>query len=230
MLRDKGIEEASRKLFNSKSKRYNVPQYDAYLLAFEEFSGLKKGEYKVNILDFEFHFYTEKGVYEVDTYEGRIALYKNLIENRAYFDLVTLSDNNKWNEIYESIPKSEFVPVMQEEIEYCLNRNLANTGMHIERYWNFEEKKKKLLGQFQVFIGGYDKGNVINLARKIDEDVLYPVAVITMASIYNICSCCEKYCELEFQNKEEPWEVIFLNEKKEDPEDQSPGFYIRLYR
>lgn len=230
LLKREGIEGASRRLFDKKNKKYGIHKYDAHLMAFEEYTGLKREDYKVEILDFKFHFHTSKEVYEMDTYEGRIALYKNLIENKAYFDLITLSDNDKWSEIYENIPKNEFVPAMQREIEYCLKENFALTGVYADKCGNFGEKKKKLMEQFQLFIDGYDKGNVIDLAWEIDEDILYPIAVITMTSIYNLQVCCEEYCELEFQDEKEPWKVIFLNDDEEDLEDNSLAFYIRPYR
>ncbi|WP_336702988.1 hypothetical protein [Chryseobacterium indologenes] len=230
LLKNEGIEGASRRIFNKENTKYGIPPYDAYLKAFEEYTGLKREKYKVEILDFEFHFHTEKGIYEMDTYEGRIALYKNLIKRRAYFDLITLSDADKWSEIYENIPKKEFIPAMQKEIEYCLKENFARTGIHLEKDGNFEEKRKKLLKQFKIFIDRYESGNAIDLACEIDEDILYPIVVITMTNIYDLDACCEEYCELEFQDEEEPWKVIFLNDNEEDLEDKSLAFYIRPYR
>ncbi|MDF2931560.1 MAG: hypothetical protein K0R36_891 [Chryseobacterium sp.] len=229
LLKNSGLEGVSRKIFNLISDKHGLPKYDGYLFAFEKFTGLKSKNYRVEILDYHLHFHTNKGIFEIDTYEGKITLLKKLIKNRAYIDIVELSDSDIWNEIYEDIPKCEFIPTMRNEIEYCLKENFERTGIYIGSNEIFEEKQSKLYKQFQIFIDRYEEGNVIDLVWEIHEEVLYPIAVITMTKIFDLNACCKEYCELEFNNEKENWKAVFIDDELEEEDNNAHVFYIKPY-
>jgi hypothetical protein len=227
LLKSSGMEGVTKNIFNICSDKFGLPKYDGYLQAFEKYTGLKNNDYRVEILDTLLHFHTDKETYEMDTYEGKTAELKDIIKSRSYLDITTLTDNGKWRKIYDDeIPKDEFLPVMRRELEYCLEENFIKTGIFMEKNEYVEEIKKRSWEQFEIFSKRCEQANIIDLAMEIDEDILYPVAVITMANIFNLDACCLEYCELEFY-KGEDWKAIFMDDKFEEEDDNLPVFYSR---
>nr|WP_199156126.1 hypothetical protein [Pedobacter sp. ASV2] len=223
------IQGAYRKMFNIISDRHGMPKYDGYLLAFEKYTGLKSQDYRVEILDYSLHFHTKARIYEMDTYEGKTALLKDIIKNRSYFDINELTDDNIWSEIYdEEISKNKFLPIMGEELECCLSENYQKAAIYSINNKKTKEYKNKSREQFRVFTKRYNKQvNVIDLAWEIDQNILYPIAVITMTNIFDLDSCCAEYCELEFSDGE--WKAIFMDAELENEDDDLPVFYIKSY-
>jgi len=70
---------------------------------------------------------------------------------------------------------------------------------------------------------------VIDLAWEINEEVLYPIAVITMTKIFDLNTCCKEYCELEFYNEEENWKAVFIDDELKEEYDNTHVFYIKPY-
>ncbi|GAB0157828.1 hypothetical protein CHRYSEOSP005_31140 [Chryseobacterium sp. Alg-005] len=227
LLKKSGIDGISKKVFNIMSAEIGLPEYDGYLLAFEKYTGLKRENYKVEILDYHLRFHTDDEVYEIDTYEGTTTLLKNIINHRSYLDIITLTEEDNWSEIYdEYIPKEKFISVMLDELEYCLRDNFKSTGLYIKNE-NIKKFKEEIRRQFEVFKNRYEHSNVIDLALEINEDILYPKAVITMTRIFDLDTCCTEYCDLEFATGD--WKAIFMDDELEEEDDNLPVFYIRPY-
>ncbi|PJJ67343.1 hypothetical protein [Chryseobacterium geocarposphaerae] len=231
LLKDSGIDSISRNIFDMYGRKFGLDSYDEYLQAFEKFTGLEQKDYKVKIIDYALHFHTKDEIYEMDTYLGRSVLLKEIIKNKRYLDIVELTDADMWSEIYdENIGKHKFLSKMSDEFEICLNYNFKQTGVFIGSNENIETRKDEIRKMFQKFVDESNKDvNWIDLAWEISEDILFPLAVITMTSIFDLHICCQEYCELNFYNKHEEWETIFLDCGLEE-DDNSKAFHIRLYR
>ena len=238
-----GIEEMMFDYFNSK---HDVPKYKDFIQAFEKFSKLKKGDYKVEVIDNMLHFIlNDEKVYEIDTSAGLTSRLKSSVDNRYYDDFSITTDVNIWNEIYidPSIEKHVFMPVMLREWELYWIKEFNNYNEHVEEenkamvMNNLKQSKKESWRRFQVFMACYDDTvNIIQLAYDLDMTELFPIAVISMLHIFKAEDCYSEYCELEFY-EENGWDSIYLNEDDEDDEDddddfddyddESPIFYIR---
>lgn len=89
-----GIQGIARKMFDFANGKDDLPKYDEFLQAFEKYSGLKKEDYKAETVGWQMHFHTDDKVYEVDTYEGRIAFLKSIIEGKSYDEIYTITNEN----------------------------------------------------------------------------------------------------------------------------------------
>ena len=69
------------------------------------------------VLDYQMHFHTRNDVYEMDTYEGKSKLLDYLIEKKSYDEILLLTDENIWEEIYidGGIEKPVFLSAMLSE-------------------------------------------------------------------------------------------------------------------
>jgi hypothetical protein len=221
LLVNSGVEGVSRNIFNRKCKKFGVPEYDEYLLAFEKYTGLKKENYQVEILGYLLRFHTEKEIYEMNTYEGLTALLKEVIENRSYFRIAESTDKNIWQEIYyDDISKHQFLSAMQLELERHFKEDFQGIGTEK----SMMEKKNRLWEKFQLFHDHYDEGNIVELAWEIDKNILYPIVVIVITTIYRLDVCFMEYCETEFYVVGKGWEWILLHEELDE---DGLSFYIR---
>jgi hypothetical protein len=231
-----GIEGIAEKMFDLLNDGKALPEYKYFIQAFEKFSNLKKGEYKVETIDNMIRFHTnDNKVFEMDTYEGLKSRLQSIIDERCYDDICVLTDENIWGDIYTDggIKKSEFLPVMLNEWRVFWNK----------QYQDFREKTGKtdhlnMLNQeswrnFQVFMACYDDAHdVINLAFNIDDLELYPIAVLTMLQIFKAEVCYSEYCDFEFDGKNE-WKDVSLTDNEDDTDNEdevyedSPTFFIR---
>jgi hypothetical protein len=223
LLVNSGIEGVSRNIFNRKCKKFGVPEYDEYLLAFEKYTGLKKENYQVEILGYSLRFHTEKKIYEMNTYEGLSALLKEIIEDKSYFIIAESTDKNIWQEIYyDDIPKHKFLCAMQLELERHFKEDFHGIGTEK----SMMEKKNRLWEKFQLFHDRYDEVNIVELAWEIDKNILYPIVVIVITSIYRLDACFMEYCETEFYG-EKNWVEVFLHDELDN---DGLAFYIRPYK
>ncbi|MDQ0594836.1 hypothetical protein QFZ37_003205 [Chryseobacterium ginsenosidimutans] len=213
LLKNSGLEGVSKNIFNIYSNKFGLPQYDGYLLAFEKHTGFKQKDYRVEIFDSYLHIHTGKVIYKIDTYDGKTTFLKSILKKRSYFDIAMFTDYNIWLEIDEGeILKDKFCAVMH---------------MEIEKYNGLEEDKDRLQRNFDLFTNKYKQSDVIGLAMAVDRDILYPIAVIVMTSIYDLDVCCLEYCELEFANR--AWTAIFIDDELQEEDDNLPVFYIKSY-
>lgn len=221
LLANSGIGGVSRNIFNGKCKKFGIPEYDEYLLAFQKYTGLKKDNYQIEILGYSLRFHIEKEIYEMNTYEGQIALLKEVIENKSYFSIVKLTDKNIWKEIYyDDIPKHKILSAMQHELESYFKEG---GGIGTEK--SIREKEKRLWDELQLFNDCYDKGSIIELAWEINKNILYPIVIIVIASIYTLNVCFTEYCDAKFYGGERKrWERIFLHDELDE---DGLTFYIR---
>ena len=227
-LDSSGIEGIARKRFDFENEKDSLPKYDDFLRAFERYSSLKREDYKAETVGGQIHFHTNDGVYEIDTYEGKTAFLKSVIEGRSYDEIYVMTNENIWSEIYidAGIEKHIFLPQMLNEWETYWDTKYQRIKETVGKTEHLDEMKKKSWRQFQVYMECYgDSGDAIKLALDIDEDCLYPIAVITMMQIFDAETCYQEYCELEFYNGDE-WESISLSD---DEDWDGPIFFIKPY-
>ena len=218
-----GLGGISEKMFDHFNKDNNIPKYKEFILAFEKFRGLKKGDYRVKTLDTIIHFHVEKEIYEMDTYEGLTHRLKLYIKNKSYDEIFIETNESIWSNIYldSGIEKHLFLPKMLKHWELYWYREYSEIRERVGKTNHLDELKNCSWREFQVFMECYDDaGDAIKLAYELNEDKLYPLSVITMMEIFDQDACCEEYCELEFSD----WELISIND-----EDDSPVFYFRPY-
>lgn len=223
-----GIEGIARKMFDFENEKDGLPKYNDFLLAFEKYSNLKKENYTAEAVGGLMHFHTDNEVYEIDTYEGKTAFLKSIIEGRSYEEIYTMTNESIWSEIYidAGIEKHVFLPEMLNEWEKYWTTEYQKVKETVGKTAHLDEMKEKSWRQFQVYMECYDDiGDIIDLACKIDDVALYPIAVITMMQIFDAKICYQEYCELEFDSGEE-WESVSLGN---DEEWDSPVFFIRTY-
>ena len=226
ILEKSGIEGIARKLFDDNNEINGLPKYDEFVLAFEKYSNLKKGSYKTETVGTAIHFHTGDNIFEVDSYEGKIAFLKSIIDGESYDEIYGETNKNIWSEIYidAGIEKHIFLPKMLSKWESFWNKEYQNVKESVGKTNHLDEMKQHSWRQFQIFMECYnDCGDIINLAYDIDDLELYPISVITMLNIFDAESCYSEYCEHEFGMSE--WESISIN----DEDDNSPVLYIRPY-
>lgn len=215
---DDGIEKIAAFIFDHQNEASGIPKYNEFCHAFERYSGLTKNQYKTQAIDYILNFYTNNGdCFEMNTYEGKTALLKDFINRRSYDEIYTETDENIWSEIYMDIgiEKSKFVPIMFRKWEAYwadLYHEVAKEGENTNHLY---EMKEASLQQLNLFFDNYNEtGDIIVLAYDFDESVMYPLAVLTMVTIFGADICYEKYCELEFFTNGE-WESIRSDNESE---------------
>ena len=226
ILDESGIEGIARKLFDDNNKKDGLPKYDEFVLAFEKYSNLKKGSYKIETVGTVIHFHTNDNIFEVDSYEGKTAFLKSIIDEKSYDEIFTETNENIWSEIYiaDGIEKHIFLPKMLSEWDSYWNKVYQDVKVTVGKTDHLDEIKQRSWREFQIFMECYnDCGDIIKLAYDIDDLHLYPFSVITMLNIFNAESCYSEYCEYEFEMSE--WESISLDEV----DDNSPILYIKQY-
>lgn len=225
IIKDKGIEKVDEFLFDIINEKHNLPKFENFIEAFEHHMKLNKEDYVAKPLDQIVLFKTDNEVYEMDTYEGKTAQLKYLIEDRAYDEIYTMTNDYIWNEMYidAGIEKSKFIPVMLNLWESYWEELFIDIKEQIGYTSHLEKQKDRSWRELNTFFKTYnDTCDIINLAYEIDEMRIYPLAVLTMMSIFNPEVCYGEYCELEFDFLNE-WESICVN----DDDMNSPIFHIR---
>lgn len=229
MTEDSGIDGIAEKIFNYYNKEDGLPEYNAFIKAFEKFSNLNKDQYIAETVGSAIHFHTKDLVYEMDTYEGRAANLKHLIESRSYDEICIETDGVIWSDIYSDpgIHKSEFLPEMLKEWEIYWDEKYEEVQEKVGKTNHLDAKKEASWRSFQVFMECYDGAeDGIKLAYNISDFILFPIAVITMLNIFDPSVCYDEYCEFEFfGNQDYKWESISLDDENED----SPVFFVREY-
>ena len=222
-----GIEGIARNMFDYFHKETGLPKYDEFVKAFQKFSGLKREEFRVQTVDSQVHFHTADKEYVVDTYEGMTHELKKMIENRSYDDLLLGTSPDIWNEIYldPGIEKSRFMPVMLNEWKIYWSEKYKEIEQRVGSTNHLNVCKEESWRALQVFMSCYDNtADIIKLACDIDEQELFPIAVITMLSKYDPDTCYSEYCEFEFFGSG-AWESVTL--EKDDAEDLH--FFVQPY-
>ncbi|MDR1895629.1 MAG: hypothetical protein LBR10_02430 [Prevotellaceae bacterium] len=221
---DAGINGVTEKMFDYFNSEQNFPKYKDFIQAFEKFSKLKENDYKVETIDNIIRFHTKDKIYEMDTDEGLTARLKDFIERRAYDEICTETDRSIWSEIYidADIEKHVFLPKMFNEWKIYWNTLYKNIRESVGKTDHLNEMKQTSWREFQIFMECYDgHGDAIKLAFEINQDELYPIAVIATMKIFDADTCYTEYCEHEFFGGGK-WESVSL-----DDEDNSPMFFIR---
>ncbi|WP_165760436.1 hypothetical protein, partial [Niastella populi] len=225
LMNGNGLEGIARSLFDIENKEKGVPSYDEFIKAFEKYSGLKKGEYKIQTLDELIHFHTEGEVYEMDTYQGLHARLKGYIERKSYEEIYIQTKSWIWRDIYldAGIKKHKFMPHIWANWESYWITKYQDILELVGKTSHLDEMKASSWRALQVFMECYnDAGDIITLAYEIDDDMrLYPLSVITMLEIFDAETCFDEYCEYEFDQSDE-WESVSISD-----DDDSPIFYIK---
>ena len=225
--KDNGIDGIAENMFDYFNTENKIPKYKEYVLAFEKFSGQKKGNYKVEIAGTVIHFHTQENIYVMDTDEGLISRLKSFIKNKFYEDIYVITNKDIWSNIYidAGIEKHIFLPELLNQWEIYWSTKYREIREAIGKTNHLDELKNCSWRQLQVYMECYDgAGDAIDLAYQLDEDILYPISVVAMMNIFDPDTCYEEYCEFEFDGNH-GWESIFIN----DEDDDSPLLYIRPY-
>ncbi len=226
ILDEYGIEGIARKLFDDNNGKNGLPKYDEFVLAFEKYSNLKKGSYKAETVDTVVHFHANDTIYEVDSYEGKTAFLKSVIDDKSYDDIYTMTNENIWSDIYidAGIEKHIFLPRMLEEWEIYWNKTYEDVRKSVGKTDHLDGMKQRSWREFQIFMECYAGcDDIIKLGYDINDQDIYPISVITMLNIFDAETCYDEYCEHEFARNE--WETISLD----DENDNSPVLYIKQY-
>jgi hypothetical protein len=226
ILGDSGIEGIARKMFDDNNEINGLPKYDEFVLAFEKYRNLKKGSYKAETVGTVIHFHTNDNIFEVDSYEGKTAFLRSVIDGRSYDEIYIETKENIWSEIYidAGIEKHIFLPQMLIEWESYWDKKYQDVKESVGRTDHLDKMKQHSWRKFQIFMECYnDCDDIIKLAYDIDDQDIYPISVLTMLNIFDAETCYSEYCEYEFETSE--WESILLNEV----DDNSPVLYIRQY-
>lgn len=222
---DDGINKIQEYLFDLNNEVYDLPKFKYFVQAFEYYSKLKKHDYEIETLDQVVLFKTKDEVYEMDTYEGKIARLKYFIEEKSYEEIYTMTDNSIWNEIYidAGIEKSKFVPIMLNLWKTYWEELFTEIKNRIGYTSHLEKLKERSWRELNIFFNTYDDtSDIIDLAYEINEMKIYPLAVATMMAIFNPDVCYSEYCELEFELLND-WESICVNDSMD-----STILHIRL--
>ncbi|MES2702621.1 MAG: hypothetical protein V4649_08285 [Bacteroidota bacterium] len=225
LMDNNGLDGIAKALFDLENKEAGIPLYEDFLKAFEKYTGLVKGFYKVQPLDESIHFHTEDEEYVMDTYEGLQARLKGYLERKSYVEICTQTESWIWGEIYTDagIEKSKFMPRMLLAWEIFWSEKYEDVKAKVGHTNHLDERKARSWRTFQVFMECYDdSADIIELAVDIDDMNLYPLAVITMLEIFDADTCYQEYCEHEFERGE--WKAITL-----DDDDNSSVFFIKPY-
>ncbi|MGG7666042.1 Arm DNA-binding domain-containing protein [Dyadobacter sp. BHUBP1] len=221
-----GIEGIARKMFDDQNKADDIPSYEEFLLAFEKHSGIPRGEYQPETVDNMVNFVTKEGdTFTIDTYQGLSARLKSFIDERSYDEIVTMTNENIWSQIYidAGIQKHVFLPVLYREWEILWQEKYSEIKKKVGSTEHLDEMKARSWRELSVFMQCYnDAGDIIELAWEIDSDELYAISVITMLKIFNPESCYTEYCEHELES--EDYTSIDI---REDDENSTSIFYIK---
>lgn len=222
-----GISKLVSFLFDWKNEKNDIPKYSYFVEAIEYFlktNGYNEKSYELQAIDEFIYFNVGNEKYIINTYDGKIEELKFLIENKAYSEIYTMTDENIWSEIYldAGISKTNFIPKMLnlwekywDDIYIKIEKELGTTN-------HLDKPKEKSWRQFQIFSDNYTAvGDIIKYAYALNDLEIYPLTVVTMMNIFNADICYFEYCEYEFESGY--WESIcvdYENEKK-------PVFYVK---
>lgn len=234
LMKDTGMDGIAENLFDYYNRGSNVPLYNSFVQAFEQFKGLKKGEYKTETIDSLIHFHVGKKVYEMDTYEGKTSRLKFFIKNKSYDEIYTETSEMIWNEMFlnAGISKNVFFPKLLSEWESYWDEKYKKVKEKIGRTDHLDSGKDASWRGFQVFMECYDhKPDTIELACEINDSVFFPLSVIVLLNIIDEEVCYDDYCEYEFFDKMTwEWESIRLKNNDDDDDDENDKiFFIREY-
>lgn len=224
MISEGGLNAIAKELFNFENKDNEIPNYDLFIKAFELFSNLKEGQYYTQVVGTVIHFYVNNIEYEMNTYQGKTIELLSFFENRSYEEIVCMTDENIWSDIYidGGMLKEDFVPQMYFEWKEYWNKKFSEIYDSVGHINHLISMKEESWQQFQIFTTMPDTGDIIKLSHQFDEFVMYPVAVLAMLNVFNKDVCFSEYCEFEFENEE--WESI-----RDVKDHDSPIFYVREY-
>lgn len=224
---DSGIENIAEKVFNELNRKDNVPEYKLFLQAFEQFSGLEKGEYRARVLGNIIDFHSDDDIiYEMDTYQGMTERLGSFIERRSYDEIQFMTEEQVWSDIFDGIEveKDVLFPEMLRQWKIYWGEQYQRIYNRIGRTEHMDAMKEDSWRDFQVFMSCYDEtDDYISLATRISDSILYPITVLAPMNIFETDTYFREYCNEAFSGEE--WEGIVIDEN--DKED-APLFFIRI--
>lgn len=215
-----GIEVIMEYFFNQRNRTLRIPLYSDFIKIFKLYSGLEKNQFKTQAIDHIVYFHTKEKIYEINTYQGLTVTLNDYLESYSYDEIYTETDQYIWSEIYTDpgIEKHKFIPIFQRKWESYWRELYTRIRKETGTTYHLDSLKEQSLRELNGFINLYnDTTDVIKLAYDYDEMCLYPLAVLTMLSIYDLEVCLSEYCEYTFFSSQE-WESLCLNDEDSDSE------------
>ncbi|PRY27035.1 hypothetical protein CLV58_13537 [Spirosoma oryzae] len=227
-IKNAGVDGLACKLFDRINQPSNIPAYNQFIQAFEQFSCLKRLDYNVSALTSVVQFSTAGGkVWEIDTHAGLTTRLKEYVEGRLVSEIRAETAKDIWSRIYanRNIEKYVFIPKFVAEWErywcdeYASLQQMMGEGDHLDQL------KQVSWRRVQVFMSCYDNTcDIINLAHQISSEDLYPLVVLTMLALLDSTTCYALYCKFEFTARN-GWKLIRL--RKNAVESNKVGTSVR---
>ncbi|MCP1382165.1 hypothetical protein [Runella salmonicolor] len=206
-----GIESISNKMGKKRPNQTVIPPISHFVLAFQRYSGLKKGEFRTIEKEERVYFRTnENSIYTIDTYPGLTNRLTSLIQNRAYEHLRKTTDESIWNAVFEGIKvdKQTLLAKLQQELE-IFRQHLP----HEERSKIDHLSPQKFLENFSSFKTSYQGiKSCASSACSLERPLLFPLIVLALMNYFNPAIFYEQYCAIEFSGEE--WEGIITDENE----------------
>ncbi|RDB02364.1 hypothetical protein [Runella aurantiaca] len=206
-----GIESIPTKMGKQCSNQTVIPPVSHFELAFQRYSGLKKGEFRTIEKEEKVYFRTnENSIYTIDTYPGLTKRLTSLIDNRAYEQLHQTTDESIWNTVFEGVKvdKQTLLAKLQQELE-LFRQHLP----HEERSKIDHLAPQKFLDNFNSFKTSYQGiKSCVSSACTFERPLLFPLIVLALMHYFNPAVFYEQYCAIEFSGEE--WEGIVTDENE----------------
>ncbi len=223
-LSEYGLKESQARIFDAKNSGNDVPCAADFVAAFQKYTGLRKEQFVVDFWENTVHFETSQFSYELTTWQSHALNLRSWTQSDAIEELYCETLPHIWNEIFvdPGIDKVTLFPVllwMWHDHWNDLPRSQAFQGD--KRLNARKEDSWRTLDMFRKL---YDDAVApVMLSYELDEDLLYPLVVLSMLDIYDTDTCYSEYCEFELFG-EDDWEMIELNE---DSDDDDLLFFVR---
>ncbi|AXE16898.1 hypothetical protein DR864_03700 [Runella rosea] len=206
-----GIESISNKIGKKAPHQTMIPTVSQCELAFQRYSGLKKGEFRTIEKDRKVYFRTsDNRLYTIDTYQGLTNRLSSYVENRSYEQLSQMTDETIWSATFEGIKveKQSLLAKLQQELE------IFRQHLPLEEVSKINHlDPQKFLDNFNSFKTSYQGIKFCtSSACSLDRSILFPLVVLSLINCFNPAIFYEYYCAIEFSGEE--WEGIVTDENE----------------
>lgn len=204
-----GIEGIDNKMGKKGSNQTLLPPLSHFELAFQRYSGLKKGEFTTIEKEEKVYFHTnQNNIYTIDTYLGLSTRLTSFIENRSYEKLRQTTDETIWNAVFEGLKVNKQTLLTKLQIELDIFRQHHQEGEILSHL-----APQIFLGNFNAFKTSYQGIKAwASSACSLEKPHLFPLIVLALMNYFNPAIYYERYCAIEFSGEE--WEGIVTDKNE----------------